>query len=195
MYSVPMELSYAALVARTVVDEAGCFLWQGALINTGYGKAYFNGQFMTTHRAMWTVVHGPILDGMQVAHRCDVRRCINPDHLFLATRQENMDDMRAKARQSQGPDHGARISAAWTLEMRAVRATQARTNALARSAAAARAAGVPEEWKHCPDCGGWLPRSGFQKNRARYDGLKSICRPCSSAQTARLRRQRSGNTG
>jgi len=50
--------------------------------------------------------HGPIPDGMFVCHRCDVRSCVNPEHLFIGTDQENKDDMVAKGRQSRGEDHG-----------------------------------------------------------------------------------------
>jgi len=42
----------------------------------------------------------------------------------------------------------------------------------------AKEAGVPEDWKYCPSCKKWKSRTDFHKNSARYDKLKSYCKPC-----------------
>jgi hypothetical protein len=48
------------------------------------------------HRLSWIGANGPIPRGGMICHRCDERRCVNPEHLFLGTRQVNMDDLKAK---------------------------------------------------------------------------------------------------
>ncbi len=60
------------------------------------------------HRLVWELKHGPIPNGLTVCHRCDVRTCINVDHLFLGTNADNVADMVAKKRHRapQGADHG-----------------------------------------------------------------------------------------
>lgn len=52
----------------------------------------------TAHRAMWIVVHGEPVKGIEVCHTCDNPICINPAHLFLGTHKQNMTDCRQKGR-------------------------------------------------------------------------------------------------
>ena len=79
-------------------DDNGCRLWTGAVSRNGYGAVKLHGRMTSAHRAAWTYARGPIPTGMFVLHRCDVRRCCEPEHLFLGAQADNMRDMSAKGR-------------------------------------------------------------------------------------------------
>lgn len=86
----------------------GCWLWRGATSRGGYGEISHNGRPQPAHRVAWELTNGPIPTGMQVLHRCDVRACCRPDHLFLGSQRDNVNDMIMKGRDAQNPVFGER---------------------------------------------------------------------------------------
>jgi len=85
---------------RVEHGPGNCWLYTGGLQSSGYGIVSLNGKSVGTHRLAYELKVGPIPDGMCVLHRCDVRRCINPDHLFLGSKGDNNTDRKTKGRNS-----------------------------------------------------------------------------------------------
>ncbi len=79
-----------------------CWLWTAALnFPNGYGLFGVpggNGKTITAHRMSWIIHNGAIPDKMYICHRCDVKSCVNPDHLFLGTQSDNINDSVSKGR-------------------------------------------------------------------------------------------------
>jgi HNH endonuclease len=88
---------------NALVDMSGeCWLWQGAPNGEGYGRIMIDSVRYQAHRVAYTIARGPIPTGLLVCHTCDVRLCVNPDHLFIGTDEDNMRDRDSKLRQSKG---------------------------------------------------------------------------------------------
>lgn len=86
---------------RWIVDkETGCWEWQGYKNEDGYGRASYGGKLELAHRMTYTMFKGNIPKGMCILHKCDNPGCCNPEHLFVGTRSDNMQDMLAKGRGS-----------------------------------------------------------------------------------------------
>lgn len=91
------------------VTESGCWLWIGRYQSAGYGFMPLGarGLFKLAHRVSWELHNGPIPDGMCVLHRCDVPACVNPGHLFIGDKRDNIIDARKKGRHTNtwDPEH------------------------------------------------------------------------------------------
>ena len=94
------------------VDTSGeCWNWIGAINTNGYGRFRLFGIPTSAHRASFIINYGsiPELDewhGMCVLHKCDNKCCVNPEHLFLGTQQDNIIDMYSKGRGHSNPSRG-----------------------------------------------------------------------------------------
>lgn len=87
--------------AKVEFRDNGCWIWRGKTWANGrYGvvtKLPKPNKSVSAHRMAYQMFNGDPV-GMQVCHRCDVPLCVNPDHLFLGTSQDNMQDALKKGR-------------------------------------------------------------------------------------------------
>lgn len=99
--SQPVEQRFWSKVDRSSVD--GCWLWLGSCFTVGYGQFTRRSedgtsQHIGAHVMAWELTHGPVPDGLEIMHSCDVRRCVRPDHLSVGTHAENVQDAARKGR-------------------------------------------------------------------------------------------------
>ena len=81
------------------VDTSGrCWEWTGATNGVGYGRISIEGKSILTHRFSYSLVYGPVPDGMLVCHHCDNPGCVKPSHLFIGTQSDNLKDAFGKGR-------------------------------------------------------------------------------------------------
>lgn len=95
---------YQRLISHMKINKTtGCWEWQGSKRN-GYGRMIIGSRTdgtrktVSTHRLSYELHYGEIPQGMEICHKCDNPCCINPDHLFAGTRQDNVDDRERKGR-------------------------------------------------------------------------------------------------
>lgn len=82
--------------------RSGCWIWLRGVNAHGYGSLKVKGRTHVAHRFSYERSVGPIPKGLLVCHACDVRKCVNPAHLFLGTHQDNKTDSVNKGRASGG---------------------------------------------------------------------------------------------
>jgi len=106
------------------VDAAGCWKWHRGMSH-GYGQMRVREAWGTlpvyAHRVSWLIHKGPVTGGLSVLHDCDNHYCVNPEHLFLGTQQDNLADMVKKNRHAKGESNGqTKVTDACVSDIRAL---------------------------------------------------------------------------
>lgn len=143
------------------VDKSpDCWRWSGCIRPDGYASMRLGRGTALAHRVSWTLHFGAIPQGMCVLHRCDVRNCVRPEHLFLGTYGDNNIDCNSKGRRNQARGERApraRLVAGQIVGIRARAAAGEDLGELAREFGVARAAiryiVTGKSWKHVDQVG------------------------------------------
>lgn len=94
--------SFQTRFERHIQKTETCWIWKGAISGTrGYGQIGFEGRRLYAHRASFEIYKGEIPEGLLICHECDNPSCVNPEHLFLGTYKDNMQDCSKKGRMRQ----------------------------------------------------------------------------------------------
>jgi len=138
MKTGPKPLPLDVRLERNCIPEpnTGCWLWTGVVSPNGYGTTNVGGRHGNTrgaHQAAWQAWRGEIPAGKFVCHHCDVKICINPEHLYLGTPKENYADAIARDRIARGANrNNARFSDDEVQEIRGAAGFGVGYNALGR---------------------------------------------------------------
>ena len=106
-----MSITERFLAKFTIGDKNECWNWKAALDKRGYGAFTYNESRRCAHRYSYEFYKEEIPDGLCVCHTCDNPSCVNPNHLFLGTQKDNLQDMTQKGRRTCGEDsHYAKLT-------------------------------------------------------------------------------------
>jgi|SRR5215469_9274703 len=129
----PLEQRFWRKVSRQgkLMDSnlGPCWDWTASKNQDGYGRMYagpgHKPKLVSAHIISWQIHYGSIPSGMNVCHRCDNPACTRPDHLFLGTRKQNMEDSARKGRMHIGEASGnTHLTGKQVLEIRKLHASE-----------------------------------------------------------------------
>lgn len=85
--------------SKIKIDKVtGCWMWKGSRSWENYGGMSCcwegKGKIYPAHRLSYMIYVGEIPEGLQVLHKCNNKPCVNPNHLYVGTHQDNMRDLR-----------------------------------------------------------------------------------------------------
>lgn len=108
---VEVDSELIARFWKTVTVTDGCWLWTGTILQKGYGQIRKGGKPVYAHRLSWAIANGSdIPDGQLALHKCNVRSCVRPNHLYLGSFSDNLRDQVSAGthplqRQNRKPGH------------------------------------------------------------------------------------------
>ena len=76
--------------AEKIRPEGECWVWNAYCMKNGYGLTSKNRRTVLAHRLIYEILVGPIQEGLELDHLCRVRACVNPAHLEIVTKGENL---------------------------------------------------------------------------------------------------------
>ena len=76
-------------MSKVHIDEDGCWLWLPSKFTNGYGQASYYGKRRKAHRVVYMTLVGAIPEGLTLDHLCEVKHCVNPEHLEPVTNLVN----------------------------------------------------------------------------------------------------------
>lgn len=104
----PTERNVRNFRRKIIESPDGCLVWTASTFDDGYGKFNVGGKNRRAHRVSWVIANGNPPAHLCVLHKCDNRRCVRVEHLFLGTHAENSADMVRKNRSAKGDKIGMR---------------------------------------------------------------------------------------